>query len=101
VEPAARNWWPEDDDDYEAASTELKQRFGAWAADNDVELRGDAGEGLLHYKWGYIDGHLRIPGRFRTPIPMMGFRTPPGGRLALAGGEQGPAVNTGRKCTRS
>lgn len=58
VEPAARNWWPDDEDDYEAAATELKQCFGAWAADNGVELRGDAGEGLLHYKWGYIDGHL-------------------------------------------
>lgn len=58
VEPAARNWWPEDEDDYEAASTELKERFGAWAAGNDLMLREDAGEGLLHYKWGYIDGHL-------------------------------------------
>jgi hypothetical protein len=58
VKPTARNWWPEDEDDYEAASTELKQRFGAWAGEHDVELREDAGEGLLHYKWGYIDGHL-------------------------------------------
>ncbi len=58
VEPTARHWWPDDEGDYEVASTELKHRFAAWVADNGVGLQEDAGEGLLHYKWGYIDGHL-------------------------------------------
>jgi len=59
VEPAARSRCPEDEDDYEQASTVLKRRFAGWAADNDrVELQEDTVEDLLHYKWGYMDRHL-------------------------------------------
>jgi hypothetical protein len=52
------SWEPEDDDDYEAATTELKRRFATWAADQGLDIQRDGPEGLLHYKWAYVDGHL-------------------------------------------
>ena len=55
---ATSRWEPQGDDDYESASAELKERFATWAADKGVAVEPDAPEGLLHYKWGYIDGHL-------------------------------------------
>lgn len=52
-------WQPEDDDEYEVASRELKRRFAVWATlRNDDAFDPDLPEGLLHYKWAYVDGHL-------------------------------------------
>jgi hypothetical protein len=56
VEP--QSWETEDEDEYEAANAELKRRFAAWADDKGLEVERDGPEGLLHYKWGYVDGHL-------------------------------------------
>lgn len=52
------DWSPESDDDYEIASSELKKRFAKWRAATGAEPEEDGGEGLLHYKWGYVDGHM-------------------------------------------
>ncbi len=52
------SWETEDEDDYEAANAELKRRFVAWADDKGLEVDRDGPEGLLHYKWAYVDGHL-------------------------------------------
>jgi hypothetical protein len=57
VEPS-HSWEPEDEDDYEAAKAELKRRFAAWADDKGLEVERDGPEGLLHYKWAYVDRHL-------------------------------------------
>lgn len=51
-------WEPEDDEEYEAAYAVLKRRFAAWATRGDDVFDPDAPEGLLHYKWAYVDGHL-------------------------------------------
>ena len=51
-------WEPEDEDDYEAVKAELKRRFAAWADDKGLEVERDGPEGLLHYKWAYVDQHL-------------------------------------------
>ena len=56
VEPLS--WEPEDEDDYETAKAELKRRFAVWADDKGLEVEHDGPEGLLHYKWAYIDQHL-------------------------------------------
>lgn len=58
VESIASRWEPEDDDEYESASAELKERFATWVANEGLPVGLDAPEGLLHYKWGYVDGHL-------------------------------------------
>ena len=52
------SWHPRDEDDYEAASAELKRRFAAWVADESVEVDPESAEPILHYKWNYLDGHL-------------------------------------------
>ncbi len=52
------SWEPEDEDEYEAANAELKGRFAAWAAGKGLEVDRDGPEGLLHYKWAYVDQHL-------------------------------------------
>lgn len=57
-EPPTRSWHPSDEDDYEAASAELKKRFGAWLADEGVEVDPESADPMLHYKWNYLDGHL-------------------------------------------
>lgn len=54
----ASGWEPASDEEYEAANAELKRRFAVWATRGDVVFDPDAPEGLLHYKWGYVDGHL-------------------------------------------
>lgn len=54
----AEAWQVEDEEGYERASAELKRRFGAWATARGLELDGEEIESLLHYKWGYLDGHL-------------------------------------------
>jgi hypothetical protein len=54
----ASRWEPESDEEYEAANAELKRRFAVWATRGDAVFDPDAPEGLLHYKWGYVDGHL-------------------------------------------
>ena len=51
-------WEPEDDNEYEAASAELKERFATWAASTSLGVDHDVPEGLLHYKWAYVDRHL-------------------------------------------
>src|SRR5271166_2035028 len=56
VEPDS--WEPEDEDNYESANAELKKRFAAWADDKGLEVERDGPEGLLHYKWAYVDRHL-------------------------------------------
>ncbi|MHB8246241.1 MAG: hypothetical protein ACYDGN_12985 [Acidimicrobiales bacterium] len=55
---AWHSWEPEDEADYQAANTELKERFASWAGDRGVEVDPDAPEAPIHYKWGYLDGHL-------------------------------------------
>jgi hypothetical protein len=55
---AATRWAPEDDEEYDSASTEMKQRFATWAEETGFALDRDAPEGLLHYKWAYVDRHL-------------------------------------------
>jgi hypothetical protein len=55
---ASRSWHPESEEDYEVASAELKQRFAVWAAAEGTPMGPHALEGLLHYKWTYLDGHL-------------------------------------------
>ena len=57
MENTASRWEP-DDDEYESASAELKERFATWAANAGVAIDHDVPEGLLHYKWAYVDGHL-------------------------------------------
>jgi hypothetical protein len=56
VEPDT--WEPEEEEDYEAANAELKRRFAAWADGKGLEVDRDGPEGLLHYKWAYVDQHL-------------------------------------------
>ncbi len=53
-----QSWEPEHEDDYEAANAELKRRFAAWADGRGLEVERDGPEGLLHYKWAYVDRHL-------------------------------------------
>jgi len=55
---APLDWSPESEEGYEAARSQLKQRFAAWCAENGTKLDEDAGEAPIHYKWGYVDGHL-------------------------------------------
>jgi hypothetical protein len=55
---STRSWHPSDEDDYEAASAELKKRFAAWVADEGVEVDPESADPMLHYKWSYLDGHL-------------------------------------------
>jgi hypothetical protein len=58
VDDTTSRWEPASDEEYEAASAELKRRFAVWATRGDAAFYSDAPEGLLHYKWGYVDGHL-------------------------------------------
>jgi hypothetical protein len=52
------DWEPESEEDYEAASAELKKRFAQWLGVVGIEPHGDDGEAPIHYKWAYVDGHL-------------------------------------------
>ncbi|MBV9659781.1 MAG: hypothetical protein JO337_01340 [Acidimicrobiales bacterium] len=58
MDDTSSRWEPESDEEYEAASTELKRRFSTWVTRGDAVFDSDAPEGMLHYKWGYVDGHL-------------------------------------------
>jgi hypothetical protein len=58
VESTTWRWEPEDDEEYATANADLKRRFAAWATRGDAVFNPDAPEGLLHYKWAYVDGHL-------------------------------------------
>ena len=49
------DWWPESEDDYEVARSELKRRFAEWRG-GDADDNG--AESPIHYKWAYVDGHL-------------------------------------------
>jgi hypothetical protein len=54
----SHSWEPEDDDDYQAANAELKERFATWCTGTGIDVDADAPEAPIHYKWGYLDGHL-------------------------------------------
>jgi hypothetical protein len=43
---------------YEAARRRLRAEFADWAKRNGSDLGPDSFEELVHYKWGYLDGHL-------------------------------------------
>ncbi|MDA8400908.1 MAG: hypothetical protein M0008_12875 [Actinomycetota bacterium] len=58
MDDTTSRWEPESDQEYEAACTELRRRFAAWATRGDAVFDPDAPEGLLHYKCGFVDGHL-------------------------------------------
>jgi len=55
---APLDWSPETDEGYEVARSYLKEGFAQWCAGNGTILEADAGEALIHYKWGYLDSHL-------------------------------------------
>jgi len=52
------DWCPESDEDYEAARSELKERFAAWCSDTGTDVDLDAPEAPIHYKWGFLDRRL-------------------------------------------
>jgi hypothetical protein len=52
------DWSPKSERGYETARSYLKERFAQWCAGNGTDLEPDAGEAPIHYKWGYLDGHL-------------------------------------------
>jgi hypothetical protein len=54
----ASRWKPESEEGYESAKAELKERFAVWVAETGAAVDVEAPEGLLHYKWGYLDHHL-------------------------------------------
>ena len=58
MEIARSRWEPEDDNEFEAASAELKERYATSASSTGVGVDHDVPEGLLHYKWAYVDRHL-------------------------------------------
>lgn len=43
---------------YEAARRRLRAEFARWSELNGTNLGPDSFEELVHYKWGYLDGHL-------------------------------------------
>jgi hypothetical protein len=43
---------------YETARRRLRAEFTRWAELNGSDLGPDSFEELVHYKWGYLDGHL-------------------------------------------
>lgn len=43
---------------YRAARRHLRRAFTRWASDSGVAFGTDGFEELVHYKWGYLDGHL-------------------------------------------
>lgn len=49
---------PRTEEGYEKARSYLKERFAAWGHVGGVQLDDDAGETLIHYKWGYMGGDL-------------------------------------------
>lgn len=54
----SHSWEPEDEHDYQALNAELKERFATWCSDTGTDVDADAPESPIHYKWGYLDGHL-------------------------------------------
>jgi hypothetical protein len=58
VEAERTRWEPVDEDEYEAASAELKRLFVVWAMHGDDVFDPYLPTGLLHYKWAYVDRHL-------------------------------------------
>jgi hypothetical protein len=51
-------WSPSSEGEYEVARSDLKRRFAAWRTDKGIDVEVDAPEAPIHYKWGYLDGHL-------------------------------------------
>ena len=43
---------------YQAARRHLRRAFTRWASPTGVAFGPDSFEELVHYKWGYLDGHL-------------------------------------------
>jgi hypothetical protein len=51
-------WEPADEERHQAVRAELMERFAAWAAEAGHGADPNAPDLPLHYKWGYLDGHL-------------------------------------------
>jgi len=49
---------PSTEEGYATARTQLRQAFATWAKTTGSDLSPDSFEQLIHYKWGYLDGHL-------------------------------------------
>ena len=58
VSSGAVDYCPRTEAGYEKARVKLRAEFAAWCTSTGAEVDPDAGEGLLHYKWGFLDGHL-------------------------------------------
>jgi len=56
--PAPFDPCPTSEAGYETARQHLRAVFTRWAEHNSTELGPDSFEELVHYKWGYLDGHL-------------------------------------------
>ncbi|MGH2628782.1 MAG: hypothetical protein ACRDHY_19260 [Anaerolineales bacterium] len=49
---------PKTEAGYEAARQRLREEFTRWSEQNGTGPGPDSFEELVHYKWGYLDGHL-------------------------------------------
>lgn len=49
---------PDSEEDYQAANAALKERYVTWATERGLTGDPHVPESPLHYKWGYLDGHL-------------------------------------------
>src|SRR5437667_11327925 len=49
---------PRTETGYRAARRWLRTAFSRWSDDTASEFGPDCFEELIHYKWGYLDGHL-------------------------------------------
>lgn len=56
--PAPFDPSPTSEAGYETARQQLRAQFARWAELNGTDLGPDSFEELVHYKWGYLDGHL-------------------------------------------
>jgi hypothetical protein len=58
IPTAPVDFCPQSEAGYEAARGYLRERLAAWSEDSGANLAPDAGEELIHFKWGYLDEHL-------------------------------------------
>ena len=58
ISSAPLDWSPESEEGYETARSYLKERFATWCVGKGTKLEADPCEAPIHYKWGYLDGHL-------------------------------------------
>jgi hypothetical protein len=56
--PARFDPSPTSEAGYQAARLWLRAEFARWSELNETDLGPDSFEELVHYKWGYLDGHL-------------------------------------------